>query len=77
MMAARQKAMEDPKVKAAFEKVQKARDEAHELWMAKIKEIDPSLAPMIERMEKAQPSHPVSAGSPAKPSTSPPAEPKK
>lgn len=72
MTAARQKAMEDPKVKVAFEKAKKAQAEAHELWIAKIKEIDPALAPMLERMEKPQPSLPTT-----KPSTTPPAEPKK
>ena len=52
MIAARKKAMEDPEVKAALDEARKAQMEADKKMNAKIREIDPSLAPVLDKMEE-------------------------
>ena len=71
--AARKKAMEDPDVKAAMDAANKEQLDAHKKMLEKIREIDPSLGPEVDkeeaRMKPREPKPPKAKPTPkAKPS---------
>ena len=53
LMTARQKAESDPAVAAAREKVKEAMKEAHEASKAAMLKADPTLGPILEKVEAA------------------------
>jgi len=80
--AARKKANEDPDVKAAMDAAHTAQEAAHtaqvdanKKMLDKVLEIDPTLAPMVEKEEEKLKPHPTMAPRP-KPDPKPKASPK-
>lgn len=51
----RARAMKDPQVKAAFEQSHRAAAQAREILNAKVKELDPELAPLVDAPSRKNP----------------------
>lgn len=82
MNDARKKAMQDPDVKASMDEARKVQMEANKKLLEKIREIDPSLGPAVDKQEEKmkpqeKPDKPATAATSPSPKPEKPASPAK